>query len=35
MTHSLELCPNSLYKVHEENPKLIEADDEGKVPEFA
>lgn len=35
MTHSLQLCPNGVYKVHEENPKLIENDEEGKIPDFA
>lgn len=35
MSHSLELCPNGVYKVHEENPKWIEGDDEGKIGEFS
>jgi radial spoke head protein 4/6 len=35
MTHSLELAPKGLFKPNDENPKLVEYEEEPKVPEFA
>jgi hypothetical protein len=35
MTNSLEITPKGIYKPNDENPKLVEFEDEPKVPEFA
>ena len=35
ITHSLELIPKGIYKVNDENPKIVEFEDEIKFPEFA
>ena len=35
MTSSLELAPKGIYKVNEDNPKIIEWEDEVKIPDFA
>jgi len=34
MTSSLEIIPKGLYKQNDDNPKVIEFEDEPKVPEF-
>lgn len=35
MTSSLEIVPKGLYKPNDDNPKIVEAEEEPKVPEFA
>lgn len=32
MTHALELVPKGVYKVHDDNPKLIEFEEDIKLP---
>lgn len=35
ITHSCELAPKGLYKTNEENPSLIDFEEEFKLPEVA
>lgn len=35
MISSLELAPKGIYKLNDENPKIIEFEEEAKIPEFA
>jgi hypothetical protein len=35
ITHSLELTPKGIFKPNDENPKIVEYEEEPKVPEFA
>lgn len=35
ITHSCELSPKGLYKVNEENPSILDFEDEFKLPEIA
>ena len=35
MTHSLELTPKGIFKVNDDNPKVIEYEEEYKIPDFA
>jgi hypothetical protein len=35
MTHALEIAPKGIYKPNDDNPKIIELEDEPKLPEFA
>lgn len=35
MTHSLELSPKGIYKQNDENPKVIEPEEEIKIPDFS
>lgn len=34
ITHGCELVPAGIYKVNDENPKVIEYEDEVKIAEF-